>query len=292
MAADGLYCSTTRNVLGEGPVWDVETQSLFTLDCMSRKMYRHKTGEEAQEEWALPRTPGSFALRQGRGGMLMAYRRGLALIDAATGALEDITTPDIDFEIEIFNDGKCDRRGRFWIGTMDRQIAQPVGHLYRVDPDLTVHAMDGGITLANGIAWSPDNRTMYFCDSRPGHIWAYDYDISAGTVTNRRMFVDFATRSGRPDGCTVDADGGLWVAEISAGQIVRFAPDGTEAATLRTPMSKPTSVMFGGPDLRTLFVTSMRYGLNEAALADEPQAGCTITVRPGVAGLPEPRFGG
>lgn len=283
------YCSAYRSVLGEGPVWDVETQTLFTLDCMSRVMYG-RTADGPEVDYRLPRTPGSFALRRG-GGMLMAYRRGLALIDVATGSLQDVPAP-IDFATEIFNDGKCDRRGRFWAGTMDRDVKQPVGGLFRVEPDLTVTRMDTGITLANGIAWSPNDKTMYFCDSRPGHIWAYDFDIETGTVANRRMQVDFASRAGRPDGCTVDAEGGLWVAEISAGQVVRFAPDGTETAVLKCPVSRPTSVMFGGPDLRTLFVTSMRHGLDEQALAGEVLAGATVALDPGVAGLPEPRFAG
>ncbi len=291
MASDASYCSAYRSVLGEGPLWDTQAYQLFTLDCMSRKMYGYTPVNGVEQEWALPRTPGSFALRQS-GGMIMAYRRGLALIDVATGALEDVATPAIDFTKEIFNDGKCDRRGRFWVGTMDREVAKPVGHLYRVDPDLTVHTMDSGITLANGMAWSPDDRTLYFCDSRPGHIWSYDYDIDNGTIANRRMFVDFGARKGRPDGCTVDSEGYLWVAEISAGQVVRFAPDGREAAVIKTPMTRPTSVMFGGPDLLTLYVTSMRYGLDDAAAAHEPTAGGTIALCPGVAGLLEPRFAG
>lgn len=205
--------SPHRCVLGEGPVWDPSGQSLYWLDPMSRTMLC-QPGQGSTLTWKLPRTPGSFALRRG-GGILMAYRRGLALIDPPGDMLTPIATPNIDFAREIFNDGKCDRRGRFWAGTMDRELAGPSGGLYRVDPDLTVYRMDGDITLANGIAWSPDDRTMYFCDSRPGLIYAYDYDydIEHGTISNRRVLVDFAGRAGRPDGCTVDADGGLWAQE-------------------------------------------------------------------------------
>jgi len=280
----------TPSVLGEGPLWDAETGCLFALDCMSRKLFR--VGPNGQPEtWVLPRTPGSFALRKA-GGVLMAYRRGLALIEPGTPKLEDVPTPEIDFSVEIFNDGKCDRQGRFWTGTMDREVKEPFGALYRVDPDLKVHRMADGITLSNGIAWSPDDRTMYHCDSRPGMIWAWDYDIDAGTISNRRLFVDFAGRKGRPDGCTVDSEGGLWVAEISAGQVVRFDPAGRETASVRMPVSRPTSVMFGGPDLRTLFVTSMQHGLSKEEAAQEREAGCIFATRVGVAGLPEPRFGG
>jgi L-arabinonolactonase len=155
---------------------------------------------------------------------------------------------------------------------MDFNIRDAVGALYRVDPDLGVHRMDVGITLSNGIAWSPDDRTMYYCDSRPGRIYAYDYDLATGTIGNRRLFVDFKGRKGRPDGCTVDAEGGLWVAEISASQVVRFDPSGKEEFALRLPVSRPTSVMFGGSDLRTLFITSMKHGLSAEELAREPQA--------------------
>ncbi len=281
----------TQSILGECPLWDSRSGRLFSIDCMSRKLFCHTGDGARQEEWSLPRTPGSFALRAS-GGMLMAYRRGLAFIEPGTAMLDEIPTPGIDVATEIFNDGECDRRGRFWVGTMDRDVAKPVGALYRVDPDLRVTRMDGGITLANGIAWSPDDRTMYFCDSRPGRIWAYDFDVATGAIDNRRVFVDFAGRRGRPDGCTVDAEGGLWVAEIAAGQVVRFDPSGREVAAIATPVSKPTSVTFGGPGLRTLFVTSMRYGLSDEELAREPQAGCVFAVDANVAGLPATRFGG
>jgi len=283
--------STSQSILGEGPLWDASTGQLLSIDCMGRKLLRHNVQSGKHEEWALPRTPGSFALRSGSG-MLMAYRRGLAFIEPGTPMLEGIPAPGIDFAVEVFNDGKCDRKGRFWVGTMDRDVQQPVGGLYRVGPDLQVTRMDDGVTLGNGIAWSPDDRTMYFCDSRPGRIWAYDYDLETGSIENRRLFVDFAGRQGRPDGCTIDAEGGLWVAEISAGQVVRFDPAGREVANLAVPVSRPTSVAFGGAGLRTLFVTSMRYGVSPEDLIREPQAGCVFAADVGVAGLPPARFGG
>lgn len=283
--------SPTTAILGEGPLWDPHSQTLMSLDCMGRKLFRHTPATGAEEVWALPRTPGSFAFRA-NGGVLMAYRRGLAMIEPGTDMLDDIATPGIDLGVAVFNDGKCDRRGRFWTGTMDREVKDPVGALYRLDPDLSVHRMDGGITLANGIAWSPDDRTMYFCDSRPGHVWAYDYDIASGQIENRRMFMDFAGRKGRPDGCTVDVEGCLWVAEISAGQVVRLDPAGREVAAVAVPVPRPTSVMFGGPDLRTLFVTSMRHGLSAEELQSHPASGCIWAGDVGIAGIEEPRFAG
>jgi L-arabinonolactonase len=283
--------STGNSVLGENPLWDTETGCVWSIDCMSRKLFRHDPAGSTQVEFLLPRTPGSFAFRS-NGGMLMAYRRGLALIEPGTPMLVDVPSPQIDFAKDVFNDGKCDRRGRFWVGTMDREVQAPIGALYRVDPDLTVHRMADGITLSNGIAWSPDNRTLYHCDSRPGLVWAYDYDIETGTIANRRVLVDFATRKGAPDGCTVDADGGLWVAEIGAGKVVRFDATGRETGAVSVPVTRPTSVIFGGADMRTMFIASMRFSLSDDEQRQQPEAGSVFAVNAGVAGLPEVRFAG
>ena len=280
--------SQSRSVLGENPLWDDSSGRLLSIDCMGRKLLRHDIGSGESESWELRRTPGSFVLRAS-GGLLMANRQGLAFGEFGDPSLQDIPVPGLDFSRELFNDGKCDSRGRFWVGTMDRHVAEPTGALYRLDPDLRITRMDQGFILSNGIAWSPDERTMYFCDSRPGRIWAYDYDAETGAITNRRLFVDFQRRQGRPDGCATDADGGLWVAEISAGQVVRFDPSGAESATIHVPVSRPTSIAFGGPGLRTLFVTSMRNGLSEDELAKQPEAGCVFAVdvdRPGLAAAP------
>jgi sugar lactone lactonase YvrE len=283
--------STSQSILGENPLWDGVAGRLLSIDCMGRKLFRLDVETGQEEEWALHRVPGSAVLRS-RGGLLMANRQGLAFFDLNKAALDDIATPGIDFSREVFNDGKCDSYGRFWTGTMHREVTEPVGALYRIGTDLQASRMADGITLSNGIAWSPDERVLYHCDSRPGRVWAYDYDIEAGEITNRRVHIDFAQRRGRPDGCTVDAEGGLWVAEIGAGQVVRFDPAGREVLTVALPVSKPTSVTFGGPDLRTLFVTSMRYGLSDEARAEEPLAGGVFAFDAEVGGLPAAAFGG
>ena len=291
MPGEVICVSASRAILGENPLWDEEAACLFSIDCMGRRLLRHDVVQRRDQDWLLRRVPGSLAPRV-RGGLLLANRQGLAFTSLGSDVLENIPTPDIDFSKEIFNDGKCDKRGRFWVGTMDRNVKEAVGGLFRLQTDGRLLRMDSGITLANGIAWSPDDCTMYFCDSRPGRILAYDYDLDHGTIANRRVFVDFANRLGRPDGCTVDAEGGLWVAEIGAGQLVCFDATGREASTVKLPVSKPTSVAFGGADLRTMFVTSMRYGLTEEELAAEPLAGGVLAVDVDVAGLPAMRFGG
>ncbi|MFO1028737.1 MAG: SMP-30/gluconolactonase/LRE family protein [Acetobacteraceae bacterium] len=291
MSGSVTRVSTGNSILGENPLWDPETGRVWSIDCMSRTLFRHDPSGAAQDEFVLPRTPGSFAFRAG-GGMLMAYRRGLAFIEPGTPMLVDIPSPEIDFMKDVFNDGKCDRRGRFWVGTMDRETKRPIGALYRIDPDLTVHRMADGITLSNGIAFSPDDRTLYHCDSEPGVVWAYDYDIESGSIANRRVLVDFAGRTGHPDGCTIDAEGGLWVAEIGAGQIVRFDAAGRETGLIAVPVTRPTSVIFGGADLRTMFVTSMQFALSDEEKAQQPLAGSVFSVNVGVAGIPEVRFAG
>ena len=291
MPRDVICISASRAILGENPLWDDSADCLLSIDCMGKTLFRHDVARRRDEEWRLGRVPGSLALRES-GGLLLANRQGLAFTAAGSDVLAEIPTPGIDFSKEIFNDGKCDKRGRFWIGTMDRNVKEAMGGLFRLETNGHLLRMDSGITLANGIAWSPDDRTMYFCDSRPGRIWAYDYDLDRGAIANRRVFVDFAGRQGRPDGCTVDAEGRLWVAEIGAGQVVCFNPAGREAQAVKLPVSKPTSVTFGGADLRTMFVTSMRYGLTETELAAEPLAGGVFAVDVDVTGLPAMRFGG
>ena len=293
--APAAVADSPRAALGECPVWDPDGQCLFWVDVSGRRMFRADAAGRLTATWALPKLPGSFALRA-RGGMLMAWRNGLGLIDPESGRFEEVPAgaPGLgpDFALERFNDGACDRRGRFWTGTMARNLTDKVGHLFRIDPDLSVHRMRDGIILSNGIAWSPDQRTMYHCDSGARVVRAYDFDVEAGGIANPRVFADLAAGHGLPDGCTVDAEGHLWLALVEAGVLLRFAPSGAIVATVPLPVSRPTSVVFGGSDLRTLFVTTMRDGLSAAAQDAEPAAGQVFALRPGVAGLPEPRFAG
>ncbi len=283
--------TSTPSTLGEGPLWDGERQSLLAIDVVGRRLLRSGANLSSWSTVPLAHTPGSF-VRRADGGFLMAYRRSLALANSAMSDFEDIRILNVDFATEVFNDGKCDRRGRFWIGTMDREVKAPVGSLYRLDTDRSLHRMQSGFTLSNGIAWSPDDSIMYHCDSRPGTIWAHDYDIDRGTIRNRRVFVDYARRLGAPDGCTVDSEGGLWVAEVGAGQVVRFDPSGRESTRFKLPVSKPTSIALGGMTLKTLFVTSMRYRMEPEQIAVEPFAGHILAIEVDVAGIAEPHYGG
>ena len=149
-----------------------------------------------------------------------------------------------------------------------------------------------GITLSNGIAWSPDDRTLYHCESRPGLVYAYDYDADTGQPSNRRVLIDFTGKGYHSDGCTVDSEGFLWVAEVGGGKVGRYAPDGRRVGEVVLPISRVSSVMFGGPDLRTLFITTMRYRLTPEELAVQPLAGQVFSVDPGVQGIAEVEFAG
>lgn len=287
------YYPEPKAVLGEAPLWDPAGRKIWWVDCDQKKLFCRDPAPAAEvQTFTLPHHPGSYAFRANGAGMLMAYRNKLALIDVETGESRPFEATGVDFSRERFNDGACDRAGRFWTGTMHTKRSEPAGSLFRIDPDLTVRRIESGLIVSNGISFSPDDRIMYHHDSRAGLIFAYDFDLERGEVRNRRVFVDFAGRPGRPDGCTIDAEGNLWVAEIGAGRVVRFDPKGRQIGAIELPVSRPSSVMFGGDDLSTLFITTMREGLTPEQQAQQPLAGCLFYVKVDVPGLPEPRFAG
>jgi len=242
--------------LGDCPTWNDSVQRLLWIDIIGKRMSSCAPDGTALARQPLPETPGSFALRAG-GGMLMAFRRRLALFDPMGAEIASFVPDAADMNRERFNDGACDGKGRLWIGTMDRFLREPVGALYRVDPDLSTHRMDFGLGVSNGIAWSPRSDRLYHCDSKFPRIYAHDFDLEAGSITNRRIFVEFGDRMGVPDGCAVDIEGFLWVAAPGAGAIFGFDPRGRLAKKIETPVFWPSSVVFGGADLRTMFVTSL-----------------------------------
>ena len=278
--------------LGEGPLWSAEEEALYWLDVTQRTIWRHDTGSGQTNKFAVSGMPGSIAVRA-QGGILAAFRTGLALVDLENGTETKLASP-IDFGKERFNDGKCDRRGRFFAGTMDKTMQSTIGGLYRIDPDHTVTRVADGIRLSNGIGWSPDNKTLYHCDSRPGYVYAYDYDIETGTVANRRIHIDFTTRDdhAHPDGCTVDAEGCLWIAEVGAWSVGRYDPAGKRMGGIKLPVKRVSSVMFGGTNLDVLFVTTMRYNLSPEESASQPLAGYVFAAQPDVKGLAEIPFAG
>jgi L-arabinonolactonase len=279
-----------RNKLGEGSVWDPVDGALWWVDIEGRLLQQHVEATGETRRWTLPERIGCLALRE-QGGLVLALESGFAFFDPATERLDWIARPDANRRNRM-NDGKCDRQGRFWAGGMDDRCTDHTASLWRLDPDLSVHEMARGIGISNSIAWSPDDRTFYYADTLDRAIYAYDFDKATGSVANRRVLADHKDQPGGPDGSTVDAEGFLWNTQWDGWRLVRYAPDGRIDRTVALPVQKPTCCAFGGPDLRTLYVTCAIWDLQGEALAKQPWAGGLLALDVGVAGLPEPRFRG
>jgi len=279
----------SQNMIGEGPVWNEEEGALYWVDIGKATINRFWPQSGDSETFQLDAPVGVFAFRE-RGGLITAGSAGFGLWNPGDETLEPITDPERDNPDSRFNDGKVDRGGRFWAGTMTMQGA--VSALYRMDPDLSVHKMESGLTISNGIGWSPDDRTMYFVDSMRYVIYAYDFDLEAGEMANRRSFVTVDESYGIPDGLTVDVEGYVWCAFYGTSRVTRFDPQGGIDAEVTLPVSQPTSCIFGGPDYTDLYVTSAWNGLPEEQREAEPMAGDLFVIKTDVPGRPEPAFAG
>lgn len=282
-----------KTTLGEGPLWDVEQQRLYWIDSFDGRVFRSTAEGTEVRSWDLPMKIGSMALRKDGNGAIVSLARGFHLLDFKTGEVSLIHDPEPDKPHNRINDGKVDKRGRFIAGSMDTQEAGPNGALYRLDPDLSVHKLDDGIIVSNGPCWSPDGTIFYFADTWTGEIWAYDYDLETGGVSNRRTFATVDTSGGgAADGSTVDSEGYVWNALVYGGKLVRYAPDGSVDRVIDMPVKKVTSVNFGGPNLDILYVTSMAKPPLPRFPGDGQQRGALFAIYDlGVLGVEEPRFG-
>ena len=292
------------NHLGEGPVWDGAEGALYWVDGTGRRvgkpsLWRLDPRSGAVRNWSLDRDIGAMALRRD-GGAVLALDDGFYFFDFDSGALDPVARVDADQPRTRLNDGKCDRRGRFFAGGMDDQEELKICGLWRLDPDLAVTKVDDGIICSNGPCWSPDDRIFYFADTFQEEIWAYDYDLATGTPSRRRLFASTAADEGVADGSTVDEEGCLWNAQLISGDLVRYAPDGSVERRIGMPVRNITSVMFGGERLDEIYVTSMAR-VKHPAVHDhftaeaKPQfgAGSLFRIRGlGIRGVPEPRFAG
>lgn len=264
--------------LAEGPVWSMHEKKLYWVDILAPAAYRFDPTTGINEACPLPRLVSALVERGG-GGLVALTQQGIESLDFTSGALTPMVRPEADIPENRFNDGKCDAAGRLWGGTMRLDASRPSGSLYCIRPDGSFRRMDQGFTVSNGMDWSPDGRTMYFVDSAAGRIHAYDFDAVTGNLANRRTFITLSAEEGRPDGLTVDAEGTIWVALWDGWAIRRYAPDGRLLSTIRLPVPRPTSVAFGGEDMRTLFITSARIRLPAKVLADAPFSGSLFALR-------------
>ncbi|MDP1740787.1 SMP-30/gluconolactonase/LRE family protein [Polaromonas sp.] len=284
-----------RNATGESPVWHGGEQALYWVDIPARKLCRWQAGTGGFTHWEAPEMLGCIA---------PGARSGRWVAGMESGLFELQTQPDGQLHSQLlapvehaqpgmrFNDGRCDRQGRFRAGTMvmNMGLASPAGALYGLDQEGDLKKILDGFITPNGLGFSPDGRTVYISDSHPSvqMIWAFDYDTATGTPSNRRVFVDMNPLPGRPDGAAVDEDGCYWICANDAGLVHRFTPDGQLDRSLAVPVKKPAMCAFGGSGLDTLFVTSIRP--DGVDLSDQPLAGGLFSLQPGVRGLPEPEF--
>lgn len=292
------------NHLGEGPVWDVREQALYWVDGTGARVgnpsiWRLDPATGETKTWTLNRDIGALALRE-NGGAVLALDDGFYFFDFNTEALDLIHKIEAEQPRSRLNDGKVDRRGRFFAGGMDDLEELAICGLWRLDPDLSIHQVDEGIICSNGPCWSPDSRTFYFADTFQSVMWSYDYDLESGILSNKKDFASTESESGFFDGSTVDAEGCVWNALVIGGELIRYRPDGSEDLRIGMPVKNITSVNFGGPNLDDIYVTSMAR-VSHPATHDyfqkqiKPQfgAGSLFRIRGlGIRGIEEPRFGG
>ena len=282
----------SRNRLGEGPIWNSQEQKLYWVDILDGTFLRWRPGSDAHELFHIGTPIGVMAFRAS-GGLIMATKKGFATWDEQTQQLEVIANPIADKEHMRFNDGAVDCAGRFWAGTMSMNTeSSKEGVLYRLDPDRSVHVMETGVSVSNGIGWSPDNTIMYFTDSPQRAIYAYDFDAATGAIANRRIFVHLQDGNAVPDGLAVDSEGYIWSACWDGAKINRYAPDGQIEQVIQVPALRTTSCVFGGLELNELYITSAWNGLDGETLERYPFSGDIFKLRTDVKGLEKFAFAG
>ena len=283
-----------RAELGEGTLWDPAAQVLWWIDIWSRLIHRYDPATGEDRTWEAPEYLGCLGLRA-RGGLVLTMTSGFHFFDPDTATFTPVADPEAHLPLTRFNDGKPDRQGRFWSGSMFEAEGKPVqfiGSLWRLDPDLSTHRMIEGVGCCNGLAWSPDSRTMYFSDSHAPLVFAYDFDPNTGAIENRRTFVDLTSTGGIADGATVDAEGCYWVTVPVTGRVDRYDPDGRLMQTITLPTDLPTCCEFGGPDLDILYVTTAVLRRPAAHFAGQQNPGGLFAIDAGVRGLTLPAFTG
>ncbi len=285
--------------LGESPFWHPQEQLLYWVDIPGKQVLRAQADGGALQVWNMPSEPGCIA-PAASGGLVIALRHGVFSARTWGGALEPVAVLPYDLATVRANDGKCDALGRFWVGTIDEPKASRAAALFSIDArqsgQAVVQRQAGDALTGNGLAWAPDDRTIYWADTPHHIVHAWDYGLQNNALSAHRTFLQFAPKpvgwtfedasyQGRPDGAAVDVMGNYWVAMFEGRRICEFAPDGALLAQYATPAQCPTMPCFGGPDRQTLFVTTARHGRSAAELAHFPESGCVFSMRVGVPGL-------
>jgi sugar lactone lactonase YvrE len=279
-----------RCELAEGPVWEPIGERLAWVDIPDRSIHWFRPSDGTHARRSLPGRAGSIAPRV-EGGMVIAMEDGFWILDAEQRLRHFATIPAANAETRM-NDGKCDPGGRFWAGSVVREGKSRTGALWRLDADGNVTPVVTGVTMSNGMGWSPDGLTFYYIDTAVRRVDAFTFDPGSATVHHRRPLIELPDGPEKPDGMTVDAEGFLWVALWQGWAVNRYAPDGRFDLSIRLPVALVTSCVFGGPDLGDLYITTARSGLSEADFASQPLAGGVFRCRPGPRGLSPSLFAG
>ena len=276
----------TKALLGEGPIWDARTQTLYWIDIINRRIYRE--GELLAQ---LDDFIGCIAPRQ-NGGLILTQRFGFASLEVDSDTLTSLASPENEPSNNRFNDGKCDPLGRFLAGTMDMDESAPTGSLYSFD-GTSVTKLLGNVTISNGMTWSPDYKTFYYIDTPTRVVQAFDYDLEAGAIANPRIVVRVSESLGWPDGMTSDLHGNLWIAMWGGAQVTKWNPNtGELLERIPVPARNVSSCIFGGKNLNELYLTSARKGLDAEALAEYPLTGGVFRLETNVEGMPTFEFSG
>jgi len=281
------------SILGESPMWHPTEQVLYYCDIPGKKLHRFDPRSGARETWDFDTEPSAVAPLPD-GFLLLSLRSGIWRFDPATAAREQLAAAPYDTTQQRFNDGKCDAKGRFWVGTICEPRIPAIGSMQCFAAGKLVQKFEG-VSISNGLAWSPDGRTMLWADTHTNIAYAFDFDLDGGALSRRRVFAQFPIPArgasqddylGRPDGAAMDIEGCWWVAMYDGQRLLRLSPEGEILRQVRLPVRGPTMPAFGGHDLKTLYITTARENRPVAELAAQPLAGCVLALDVEVAGLP------
>ncbi|MBS1667021.1 MAG: SMP-30/gluconolactonase/LRE family protein [Bacteroidetes bacterium] len=278
-------------LLGEGPVWDEKTKTICWVDILNGMIHDYSPINGKMKSLELHEMIGSLAICTD-GHFMAALQNGFAFIDRATGNIKRIADPESHLPENRFNEGKCDPAGRFWAGTMALSEEDGKGNMYLLHEDLAISQKMSGVSISNGLAWSIDDRTMYYIDSPSFEVVAFDYEKSSGQISNKRTVIKIGKEEGSPDGMTIDNEGMLWVAHWGGWQVARWDPNtGKKLLSIPVPVERVTSCTFGGDHFEDLFISTAKVGLDEKGLAKQPMAGFLFVVRNcGFKGMPAVEF--
>ena len=280
LTAQAVLAARAR--LGEGPVWDPDRQRLYWVDIYNHRVHEFNPVSQSDRWFDTGDVVAALALTR-QNGLLLALRNRLAFLDLASGKVEPLARLDLSLRGARFNDGKCDPQGRFWIGTMSEEPGQ--GALYRYDSDGSLHVMETGLTISNGLGWSPDGASFYLTDSYLREIYVYRFDAGSGMIGDRRVLVSFSDDAPAPDGLTIDRRGHIWTALWNGWGIVHLDANGREIERIPLPVQRPTSVAFGGPGLTDLYITSASVDLSQTEIQRGFQAGDLFCISGAAEGI-------